>query len=191
MKLVFATNNRHKLEEVRSAVSNEIEILSLSDIGFEGEIPETNPTIEQNAIQKAFYIHERYGIPCFADDTGLLIDVLKGEPGVYSARYAGPNCSFKDNCEKVLSELESESNRQAHFLTVIAFIDGNKTHTFEGRVYGTILRDYQGEGGFGYDPIFLPEGFEKSFAEMDMDEKNHISHRGIATRKLLDFLKQK
>lgn len=188
MKLVFATNNAHKLSEVRQAVSQQIQVLSLDEIGFEGEIPETQPTIEGNSEQKVNYIYERFQIPSFADDTGLIIDALNGAPGVYSARYAGPNCSFDDNCQLVLKNLEGSTNRNARFKTVISFYDGKVLEQFEGIVEGEILDHYAGEGGFGYDPIFKPKGFDKSFAEMSMELKNSISHRGLATNKLLAFL---
>lgn len=188
-RIVFATNNKHKLAEVSQMLGNQFELLSLADIGFSGDIPETQATIEGNALQKSQYIYDRFKMDVFADDTGLEIDALNGEPGVYSARYAGLNCSFEDNCNKVLNNLKNQSNRKAQFKTIISLIiNGNETQ-FEGIVKGEILSEYQGSDGFGYDPIFKPLGFEESFAEMTSDQKNAISHRGIATRKLIDFLK--
>ncbi|MBD79941.1 MAG: non-canonical purine NTP pyrophosphatase [Crocinitomicaceae bacterium] len=187
-QIVFATNNQHKLEEVQSLLSEQFQIISLNELGFKEEIPETQKTIEGNASQKSHYIYERYNMPVFADDTGLEIDALNGEPGVYSARYAGSNCSFQDNCNKVLNNLKGEQNRNSRFKTVISLIiDGNE-HQFEGLVNGKILEEGRGEDGFGYDSIFLPDGYEKCFAEMSLEEKNQISHRGLAVRKLVKFL---
>ncbi|MFC2104668.1 non-canonical purine NTP diphosphatase [Bacteroidota bacterium] len=188
MELVFATNNRHKLEEVQKLLGDKIRLLSLKDISFFDEIPEDYDTLRENAHQKAKYIYDRYKLNCFADDTGLEIDALKGAPGVMSARYAGIGCTFEDNINKVLKELKGEENRTACFRTVISLILDNKEYYFEGSVEGEILKEKSGEGGFGYDPVFKPLGFNKSFAEMDMDEKNKISHRGRATQKLVDFL---
>ncbi len=189
MKFVFATNNKHKLEEVTKIISNDFELLSLKDIQCFEDIPETQQTIEGNASQKAFYIYEKYKINCFADDTGLEIDALNGEPGVYSARYAGENCSFEDNVRKVLKNLKTETNRNAQFKTVISLIMDGKEYQFEGIIKGTILNEARGNSGFGYDPIFLPEGYSKTFSELQAEEKNRISHRGIATKKLAEFLK--
>jgi XTP/dITP diphosphohydrolase len=188
MKLVFATNNKHKLEEIKQALSNKYEILSLSDINFNEEIPETHETIEENASEKSFYIYNRYKIDCFADDTGLEIDALNGEPGVYSARYAGENCSFEDNMNKVLEKLEGVSNRKAQFRTIISLIINGKEYQFEGKVEGEILTKKHGTDGFGYDPIFRPNGYNETFAEMSIDLKNKISHRGLAVKKLIKFL---
>lgn len=188
MELVFATNNRHKLEEIQNLLGNKVKILSLKDIAFFEEIPEDYDTLKENAQQKARYIYSRYKINCFADDTGLEIDALNGAPGVMSARYAGLSCSYEDNVVKVLKELDGEKNRDARFRTVITLILDGKEYYFEGVVEGEILTKKHGEGGFGYDPIFKPCGFEKSFAEMEMNEKNKISHRGRATQKLADFL---
>jgi len=190
MKLVFATNNKHKLEEVREILGKKFEILSLKDINCFEEIPETQNTIEGNASQKANYIYEKYKINCFADDTGLMIDALNGAPGVYSARYAGENCSYEDNVNKVLSELEGNTERNAYFKTVISLIINGKEYTFDGVVKGKITESKKGISGFGYDPIFLPEGKTKTFAELSSEEKNEISHRGIATRKLIAFLQK-
>jgi len=188
MKLVFATNNKNKLKEVRKAVGESIEILSLSDIGCNEEIPETQETIEGNARQKSEFIYNKYGYNCFSDDTGLEIDALNGEPGVYSARYAGPECSPQDNIEKVLGLMSNVTERSCRFRTVISLIiDGDETQ-FEGAVEGEILSQLKGEDGFGYDPIFRPAGFDLSFAEMPLVDKNKISHRGLATAKLLNYL---
>ena len=187
-EIVFATNNLHKLKEVQQAVGNKIILLSLKDINFKGEIPETQDTIEGNSKQKVEYIFERYNIPCFADDTGLIIDSLNGEPGVYSARYAGEACSFKDNCDKVLRNLAKKKDRKARFKTVISFMDQHGIKTFEGVVEGNILEEYKGNDGFGYDPIFKPVGYNETFAEMTTELKNEISHRGLAVKKLLLFL---
>lgn len=188
MELVFATNNRHKLEEIQNLLGNNIKLLSLKDISFFEEIPEDYDTLKENAQQKARYIYDRYKLNCFADDTGLEIDYLNGAPGVLSARYAGESCSFEDNIVKTLKELDGVENRKARFRTVISLILDGKEHYFEGAVDGEILAEKQGDSGFGYDPIFRPVGFDKSFAEMDMDEKNKISHRGRAAQKLVDFL---
>lgn len=190
MKLVFATNNKHKLEEVLKIISKDFEILSLKDINCFEEIPETQDTIEGNASQKAQYIYDKYNINCFADDTGLEIDALNGEPGVYSARYAGERCTFDDNIEKALKKLKGVSNRKAQFKTVISLIIDGKEHQFTGIIEGTLLKERRGTSGFGYDPIFLPKDYNKTFAELSSEEKNKISHRGKASRKLADFLKK-
>ncbi len=188
MKLIFATNNKHKLKEVRQILGNKFNILSLKDIDCNEEIPETQNTIKGNASQKSRFVYEKYKIDCFADDTGLEIDALNGAPGVYSARYAGENCSFEDNVQKVLKELENIENRKARFKTVISLIINKKEYFFEGIINGTITTQKKGYDGFGYDPIFLPDGCAGTFAELPPDEKNKISHRGIATRKLIAFL---
>lgn len=188
MKLVFATNNKHKLEEIKQALSSKFEILSLSDINFNEEIPETHETIEENATEKSFYIFDRYKIDCFADDTGLEIEALNGEPGVYSARYAGEDCSFEDNMNKVLKNLEGKENRKAKFRTIISLIINGEEHQFEGVVEGEILAKRVGAEGFGYDPIFRPTGYKETFAEMSIELKNEISHRGLAVKKLIAFL---
>lgn len=189
MKIVFATNNKHKLEEIRQLLKDKHEIISLSDIGCHDDIPEDHDTLQENALQKARYIKEHYGYDCFADDTGLEIEALDGRPGVYSARYAGPEKDSRKNMEKVLAEMQGVTRRNACFRTVIALILNGKEYLFEGRADGEILTEQQGNAGFGYDPIFRPEGYTQSFAEMSAEEKNKISHRGEATRKLIQFLK--
>jgi XTP/dITP diphosphohydrolase len=189
MTLVFATNNKHKLEEVGKIIDNSFELLSLNDIQCNDAIPETQDTIEGNALQKARYIFEKYNINCFADDTGLEIEALNGEPGVLSARYAGESCNFDDNIEKVLMNLQGMSNRRALFKTVISLIIDGRDYQFTGIVHGSIINQRKGYSGFGYDPVFLPEGYTRTYAELSAEEKNTISHRGIATRKLCDFLK--
>ena len=188
MKLVFATNNLNKLSEIRPLVPSGIEILSLKDINCNEQLPETNPTLQENALQKAKYVFDNYGFNCFADDTGLEIDALGGEPGVYSARYAGEDCSAEDNMKKALDKLEGEKERSAKFRTVIALIiDGEET-LFEGECKGRMTNIKSGAEGFGYDPIFIPEGYELTFSEMNKDEKGKISHRGKAVKKLVRFL---
>ncbi len=190
MKIVFATNNQHKLAEIRQALSDKHEILSLSDLDFSEDIPETQNTIEGNASQKSFFIYDRFKVNCFSDDTGLEIEALGGEPGVYSARYAGEQASFEDNMNKVLKNMQGENNRKARFKTVISLIIDGKEHQFEGICSGEILTERQGKDGFGYDPIFRPDGYEQTFAEMSTQLKNKISHRGLAVQKLIDFLAQ-
>jgi XTP/dITP diphosphohydrolase len=190
MKLVFATNNLHKVKEVQQMLPSEMELLTLSQVNIDEDIPEDYPTLEGNALQKARYIFEKYGYSCFADDTGLEVEALNNEPGVYSARYAGEHKSSEDNITKVLNNLGSNSNRNACFRTVIALILNGEEHLFEGRVDGTILTERHGSDGFGYDPIFQPDGYEVSFAEMSLNDKNAISHRGRAVEKLVAFLKQ-
>lgn len=190
MEIIFATNNAHKLEEIQAIVGSHFKLLSLNDIGFNEEIPETQPTIEGNALQKAEYIFERFNKPVFADDTGLEVKVLNGEPGVYSARYAGPNCSFSDNVNLLLQNLKGKKDRSARFKTVIALkMSAHKSEFFEGKIDGVITEKLSGKGGFGYDPIFLPVGFKETFSEMSPQAKNEISHRGLATQKLVNFLK--
>ena len=188
MKLVFATNNPNKLSEIRSLVPEGIEILSLREINCNEELPETNPTLQENAFQKAKYVFDNYGFNCFADDTGLEIDALGGEPGVYSARYAGEGCNPEDNMKKVLDKLFNESNRTAKFSTVIALIVNREEHTFFGECTGQITKTKSGVDGFGYDPIFTPDGYDITFAEMTRIEKGSISHRGKAIKKLINFL---
>ena len=188
MKLVFATNNRHKLDEVRKITSGYTEIVSLSEINCHEDIPETAETLEGNALQKARYIKEHFGYDCFADDTGLEVEALHNAPGVYSARYAGPGHDSEANMDKLLHEMENKKNRKARFRTVIALILNGKEYLFEGIVNGEILTSKHGHEGFGYDPIFRPEGFQESFAEMPLHEKNEISHRGQAVRALCSFL---
>lgn len=189
--LIFASNNAHKLGEIRNLLDNIIEIQSLKDINLEGDIPETSNTLEGNATQKAEWIYSRIGQDCFADDTGLEVEALDGAPGVYSARYAGEGCSFADNVNKLLKALEGQTNRKARFRTVICLIENGKKNYFEGIVNGTIVEKGSGNMGFGYDPIFVPDGYNISFAEMPLDEKNKISHRGLATQKLVEYLKSK
>lgn len=189
MKLVFATNNLHKLNEIRHILKNApIDILSLDDIGCYEEIPETSNTLEGNARQKAQFIYKKYDLNCFADDTGLEVEALNGRPGVYSARYAGEGCSFDDNIDKLLEEMRGINNRRATFRTVIALMFDGKEHFFTGEVSGTILNERSGTNGFGYDPVFMPEAYNNSFAEMDAVTKNGISHRYHATHKLYHFL---
>jgi len=186
--LVFVTNNKFKLEEIQSIIGFKYRIMSLKDINCYDEIPETHMTIEENASEKSHYIYKKYELDCFADDTGLEIDALNGRPGVFSARYAGEGKDFDDNMNKVLSELQNTSNRKARFRTVISLIlDGNE-YQFEGIVNGQILAQKVGKKGFGYDPIFQPDGFSKSFAQLTMKEKNKISHRGMAIQKMIEFL---
>ncbi len=195
-RIVFATNNQHKLQEIREILSPEFEIVSLKEIGCHEDIPETGNTLEENALQKARYVSERYHISCFADDTGLEVEALEGAPGVHSARYAeGTDHDSEANMTKLLRELEGKENRQARFRTVIALIelgedDTENVHLFEGIVEGHISTERQGNEGFGYDPIFVPEGYEKSFAALGETIKNHISHRARAVKKLADHLKQ-
>lgn len=189
-KLVFATNNEHKLSEMRQIIGGSFELLSLSDIGCHDDIPETADTLEGNALQKARWIKERYGYDCFADDTGLEVDALGGQPGVYSARFAGPGHDSKANMAKLLAMLEGEENRRARFRTVIALIKGGETHLFEGIVDGEIMKFPSGSEGFGYDPVFRPEGWEMTFAEATPDEKNAVSHRGRAVAKLIAYLNE-
>ena len=188
MKLVFATNNQNKLSEIRSILLPEIEILSLKEINCNEELPETNPTLQQNAMQKARFVFENYGFDCFADDTGLEIDELGGEPGVYSARYSGEHSNAKKNIDKVLTKLKGNDLRTASFRTVIALIIKGNENVFEGICSGNISKLEHGTNGFGYDPVFIPNGFEKTFAEMTMKEKSCISHRAKAVSKLVAFL---
>ena len=188
-KIVFATNNAHKLDEVRQMLGEKIEIYSLKDIRCNEEIAETSDTIEGNALQKARYVSEHYHIDCFADDTGLEVEALNGAPGVYSARYAeGSGHDSEANMRKLLKEMEHIDSRKARFRTVFALIINGKEHLFEGIVNGEIIRTRRGTSGFGYDPIFVPEGYTQTFAEMGNDLKNKISHRAIATQKLCKFL---
>ena len=188
-KLVFATNNPHKLDEINNVEGLNVEIVSLKDINFSGEIPEDYETLKENALQKARYIHDKYGLDCFADDTGLEIDALDGRPGVYSARYAGPQCNPEDNIQKVLQELKGKIKRTGRFRTVIALIFEGKEYFFQGVVEGEIMSEKRGEDGFGYDPIFLPMCYAYTFAQMSLAMKNKISHRAKAMGKLIEFLK--
>jgi XTP/dITP diphosphohydrolase len=201
MKIVFATNNQHKLDEIRSILGEKFEVVSLSDIGCHEEIPETGKTLEENALQKAQYVYDHYHVSCFADDTGLEVDALGGAPGVFSARYAGGEGHDSEaNMTKLLHELGNNNNRKARFRTVIALIEKKDVcpcgctsiklvHQFEGIVNGEIIRERRGGEGFGYDPIFQPEGYDKTFAELGVGIKNTISHRARATQKLDEYLK--
>jgi XTP/dITP diphosphohydrolase len=188
MKLVFASNNEHKIAEIAKLVPAGFQVVSLASIGCTDDIPETAETLEGNAILKAQYVWERFGLSCFADDTGLEVHALGNAPGVYSARYAGSQRNAADNMKKLLNELNEINQRDARFRTVIALILDGQLHTFEGIVNGTITREQHGAEGFGYDPIFKPEGFEQTFAQMTMDQKNTMSHRGRAVQKLVHFL---
>ncbi len=185
--LLFATNNQHKLREIREIMGVEFNIVSLSDVNLDSDIPETQGTIEGNAVQKARFIYEQAGMNCFADDTGLEIDALDGRPGVYSARYAGEGCSFDDNIDKILQELTGIENRKACFRTVVCLIVEGKEHLFEGRIDGIITPERIGSAGFGYDPVFLPDGYSQTFAEMPAYLKNGISHRGRAIDKMVKW----
>ena len=187
-KIVFATNNEHKLRELRQILAGKFEILGLNDIACTEDIPETAETIEENSMQKAEYILNKYGLDCFADDTGLEIEALNGRPGVYSARYAGEEKNMQKNIEKILSELSNTNNRKARFKTVISLIIDGKKQQFEGIVNGKIIEQERGKSGFGYDPVFVPNGYNITFAEMDASEKNKISHRAKAVEKLVAFL---
>lgn len=189
MKLVFATSNQNKAKEIQSLIPNLLQILSLLDIQCTEEIPETQSTIEGNASQKAFYVYEKYHQNCFADDTGLEVESLNGKPGVLSARYAGESRDANENMDKVLQELSLKENRKARFKTVISLVISGKEHQFEGVVDGVILSEKRGDSGFGYDPIFLPDGYDLSFAEMDLSTKNKISHRAKAVNKLVEYLR--
>ena len=190
MKLVFKTNNKHKLEEIRAMVADSIQIVGLNEIGCHEEIDETESTLEGNAKIKSDYVFDKFGLNCFADDTGLEVEALGGAPGVYSARYAGDNATFQDNVDKLLDAMRDSDNRKARFRTVISLKLGDRQHFFEGICEGEITREMKGVQGFGYDPIFKPKGSELTFAEMNMEEKGRISHRGKATEKLITFLNQ-
>lgn len=189
MQLVFASNNPNKIKEIQLLLPDTIQILSLEDIGCFEEIPETATTIEGNAILKADYVTQKYGYNCFADDTGLEVNVLNGEPGVYSARYAGEQKDANDNMDKLLSNLKDQSNRKAQFKTVIALNLNGKQTLFTGSIKGTIIKEKIGTNGFGYDPIFVADGYDKTFAELSIAEKSSISHRGLAVKQLVDFLR--
>lgn len=188
-KLVFATNNQHKLEEVSAILGNHIELLSLKDINCETDIPETADTLEGNALLKAQYIYNNFNLNCFADDTGLEIEALNNEPGVYSARYAGEDKSAEANMLKVLDKLKNETNRKAQFRTAVSLILDGKEYLFEGIIKGEIIKEKRGNNGFGYDPVFVPEGYNQTFAELGNEIKNKISHRALAINKLCDFLR--
>lgn len=187
-KLVFATNNPHKLEEIRSILKDRAEVLGLEDIGCNTDIPESGETLEENAAIKARFVRSNYGLDCFADDTGLEVEVLDGRPGVRSARYAGEESNPDNNIRKLLTEMDGKQNRKARFRTVICLIEDGSEHYFEGIVQGRIIEERTGSGGFGYDPVFVPDGYAMTFAEMPLSEKNAISHRGRATEKLISWL---
>ncbi|GAB3827795.1 non-canonical purine NTP diphosphatase [Pontibacter rugosus] len=188
-KLCFATNNKHKIAEVSQMLEGQYDLLSLQDIGCHTELPEEQDTLEGNSHQKATYVWEHFGVSCFADDTGLEVEALDGAPGVYSARYAGPQRSDSENINKLLQSLQSQENRKARFRTSITLILDGKEHQFEGIVTGRIAASWQGDKGFGYDPVFIPDGHDHTFAQMSAEEKNAISHRGRAVQQLVRFLK--
>ena len=190
MKLVFATNNRHKLQEVRDIVGDRVEVLSLNDIDCHDDIPETADTLQGNALIKARFVYEKYGLDCFADDTGLEVEALGGAPGVYSARYAGEECDSEANMQKLLHNMAGCANRNAQFRTVIALIVKGEEMLFNGIVKGGIATEKKGDSGFGYDPVFVPEGYSESFAQMSGEMKNSMSHRFRATKELADYLKE-
>ncbi len=190
-KLVFATNNKHKLDEVRAVIKNQFEILSLRDVDCWDEIPETADTLEGNALMKAQYLYDKLGLDCFADDTGLEVEALDGRPGVYSARYAGAEHDAEMNMQKLLDELAGKTNRKARFRTVVALIEKGEISYFEGIVEGQITEQKSGNTGFGYDPIFQPDGYTQTFAELGDDIKNKISHRALAIQKLSAYLNEK
>jgi XTP/dITP diphosphohydrolase len=189
MQLIFATHNKNKLKEVNSLMPATINLLSLDDVNFTEDIEETESTIEGNALLKAEAVYKKTRLNCFADDSGLLVDALNGAPGVYSARYAGEQKNDHDNIEKLLEELNTKTNRKAHFKTVMALVLNNEKHLFEGIINGTITTEKKGSNGFGYDPVFMPDGYDKTFAEMSFDQKSSISHRAIALHKLIVFLR--
>ena len=190
IKLCFASNNQHKLEEISQALGGYVDLLSLNDIKCFEELPETRDTMEGNSLQKAAYVFEHYHVPCFADDSGLEVEALKGAPGVYSARYAGDHRSNEDNINLLLKNLYGDTNRRARFRSVITLVGlDEKPVYFEGIISGTIITARRGSAGFGYDPVFVPEGHNRTFAEMSLEEKNAMSHRAVAVRKLADYLK--
>lgn len=191
MKIVFATNNLHKLEEIRKISEGQLEILSLSDINCHDDIPETGDTLQENALIKARFVKEKYGLDCFADDTGLEVEALNNAPGIYSSRYAGEDGNSENNMRKLLHDLNNIENRSARFRTVIALILHNEEHFFEGEIAGEIINIKQGTNGFGYDPIFKPNGYDNTFGELSNEIKNRLSHRAIATQKLVSFLLNK
>ena len=189
-KLVFSTNNEHKLEEVRAKLGKYYQVISLKDLGDDTDVPETGDTLEENAMIKADYLWNTYQLNCFADDTGLEVEALDNAPGVYSARYAGEHKSSEDNVAKLLKELEGKENRRARFRTVIALIMGGKRYLFEGKIEGTITTSPKGTSGFGYDPVFQADGYDKTFAELTLEDKNNISHRAKAVEQLVLFLRK-
>ena len=188
MELVFATNNKHKIEEISTMARGKFRILGLKDIGCMSDLPETHSTIEENALEKALYVYSHYGKNCFSDDSGLFVDVLGGKPGVYSARYAGPQKDSNDNNQLLLKNLDGINNRKACFRTVIALVFNGEKYTFDGVVEGKIALQPVGDNGFGYDPLFIPDGYDKTFAQLSAEEKNSLSHRHFAFEKLLNFL---
>ncbi|MDR2684196.1 MAG: non-canonical purine NTP diphosphatase [Prevotellaceae bacterium] len=187
--MIFATNNKHKLDEVSAMLYGVVEVLGLNELGFYEEIPETADTLQGNALQKAQFIHQRFNVDCFADDTGLEVDCLNGAPGVFSARYAGEPSNSEKNIDKLLCKMKHFTDRTAQFRCVIALIQGTDIHCFEGIIRGKIAMERYGNGGFGYDSVFIPEGYSKTFAELPAGEKNRVSHRGQAVEKLVKFLK--
>jgi len=190
MKLIFATQNKHKIEEIKPGLNPEVDLVDLSDMGFKGEVPETSDTLEGNALEKANFVFKKYSMNTLSDDTGLEVESLNGEPGIFSARYAGESKNSEENIEKLLDKLKGKSNRKARFRTVIALILNNKEYLFEGIAEGEIVENRSGNMGFGYDPVFQPLGYDKTFAEMTLQEKNEISHRARALKKLTDFLNE-
>ena len=190
-RLVFATNNQHKLDEIKNILNDRLDLLSLKDLNINEDIPEDQNSMEENAARKALFIYNKHKVDCFADDTGLEIEALNGEPGVYSARYAGDQCNFEDNINKVLQKLQGIKNRKARFRTVISLVENGHIVNFEGSVNGKILNKKRGIHGFGYDPIFQPDGYKQTFAEMTMNEKNKISHRAKAIEKLVNYFFRK
>jgi XTP/dITP diphosphohydrolase len=187
-KLVFATNNQNKFNEIRNILEDRVDLVSLKELNFNENIPEDHNSLEDNAMQKAFYIYNKYHIDCFSDDTGLEIEALNGKPGVHSARYAGNQCNFDDNIKKVLAKMKGVKNRNARFRTVISLVEKGSVINFEGCIYGRITTGRRGEEGFGYDPIFQPSGYALTFAQMEMEGKNKISHRAMAIEKLVNYL---
>lgn len=190
-KLIFATNNQFKFDEVKYILSNKLSLISLKELNFSGNIPEAHNSLQENAQAKALYIYNKFEINCFADDTGLEIDALNGQPGVHSARFAGNHCSFEDNIEKVLNKMAGVKDRKAKFITIISLVENGDITNFEGFVYGEIINERRGDYGFGYDPIFIPDGFKLTFAEMLPEEKSKISHRYLAIEKLANYLNSK
>lgn len=190
MRIVFATNNQHKLDEIKKISNGQLEILSLGDINCHEEIPETGNTLKENALIKAHFVKKKFDMDCFADDTGLEVEALENAPGIHSSRYAGPDCDPEDNMQKLMQELQNKTNRKALFRTVIALLLKGEVHYFEGIIRGEIIHQKKGTNGFGYDPIFKPEGYDKTFGELSEDIKNSLSHRAIATKKLVAFLLQ-
>ncbi|MFA7358121.1 MAG: non-canonical purine NTP diphosphatase [Bacteroidales bacterium] len=188
LKIVFASHNKHKKQEVAEILGDSIELIDLEELNCTEEIPETQDSLQGNALQKARFVREKYGMDCFADDTGLEVEALNGAPGVYSARYAGPACNFDDNMDKLLLKLQNEDNRKARFRTVVALLLDGREYLFEGEVKGEILRQKAGSKGFGYDPLFRPENYELSFAQLEPEQKNQISHRAAAVQKMALFL---